>query len=635
MPSVDSRLLRAQQAALAQDQLVDRVFLNPVKRLVPNLPVAERLIDARATLTMDGASTLELTIYDPEWLVEESGLLELNDDGRIDALDVVLDTLVFRLAEVKREDPDELQLIFEDRAVQLLREHTKPMTASRGSTTRAKFVEKMVGEVRAHPIPFYSPQKGVKQRVAAVDVPSAAPERGDSGFDPGTRLTLKQWDGSQQLLDPDQMRTAATALGVASETDAGDKATLALAEAMIVEAPMFSNPEGGEGTSSGPLQLTDAHLNGSTSKRGGRRDVDLVTRLFLTKGFRGRGGAIDIAREHPDWTAGRVAQEVQGSAFPDRYDAVRDSAKKVIAAFNKGDQSGSASDPVLHVTAYQFTRGQNGKHESSWDAALRLAEEVNWRFFVAGGVAAFVSDDRLILNPAAVVLHGPTDDGLLERPTYDWDHEKPAGETEVKLSANRWAIRPGGVWALLGKFGPVAGRWLVHTAEIDPLAAHKEPAPDVTQGTSGKATPAATSGAAQTLKWARSKIGHFKEEFGNNRGAELDKLEATFNMSGEPWCAIFATTAVAQAVGDRCKTAAVAQIRAWAAEGSHGYQKGFRASPKPGDLLCYGTEHVGLVEKVNGDSLTTIEGNTSANKVARRTVLAAAGDLVRPDYLDQ
>jgi surface antigen len=48
--------------------------------------------------------------------------------------------------------------------------------------------------------------------------------------------------------------------------------------------------------------------------------------------------------------------------------------------------------------------------------------------------------------------------------------------------------------------------------------------------------------------------------------------------------------------------------------------------------MCFGTEHVALVEKVTGDSVTTIEGNTSAGQVARRPRLSSTGDFVRPDY---
>jgi hypothetical protein len=659
--SIDATLLRAETAAAQQDQRVDRLFLNPVARLIPNLPIAERLVSARATLTMDGASSLDLTVFDPDWLVEDSGVLDPNEDGRMNAVDVVLDTMVFRLAQAKRsDDPDQIDLVFEDRAVQLLRAHNRPMTASRGSMTRAQFIEKMVREVKTHPIPYYAPEKGRRQPVDSPDFPEAAPTRGTSGFDPGTKFKIKG-----ALADSEQKRQLATALAVAEQEDAGPRATLAMVTAGIGESEWRAIPNRGGSPYGGVLQ-GKIRSDAQGPKQFDLNDTEEMVRSFLKggKGFQG-GGAIALAREHPDWTVGKIALTVEGStsnfsspaAGEAFYQAGRDEARKIVAAYNAGDQAG-AQDDVLRVKAFQFTRGQSGKRESSWEAALRLAEEVNWRFFVAGGTAAFITDDRLMLSPASVVIEGPDDPALLRRPTYDWDHEKPAGDVEIPLVANRWAIRPGDVWALrngdrtgdsIGRsFGPVAGRWLVHTAEYDllnvhettvtltkPLAPHKEPAASVIEGTTGETPPQSTSGAGQTLKWARSKIGHFKEEFANNRGAELDTLEADFHMVGQPWCAIFATTAVAQSVGDRCKTAAVAQIRQWAQEGTHGYQRGFRDHPKPGDLMCFGTQHVALIEKVKGDTVTTIEGNTSANKVARLSRSAGSGDIVRPDYLDE
>jgi hypothetical protein len=650
-----ARLQDAQQAALSHDSQIARLGLRPVQRSIPGLPVVDRIIEATATLTIEGASSVDLTLEDPDWEIEQSGILTLGGDGRLKTLEITLDGVVYRLVQGHRDRGDDrVRLTFEDRVAALLKEHRddprKPMTASRGSMTRAQFIGRMVAEVRVVDIPYYSPDKNIKQLVARPDYPSTAPARGETGFDPGTRLRLKQFDGSETTLDTDQMRNAATALGVADQEQAGTRATLALAEAGIVEAPMFANPKGGDGTSSGFLQLTDAHLDGSTSTHGGRRDVALVARMFLTKGFTGQGGAIDLERQHPDWTSGQIAQAVQGSGHPERYGQVEASAHKLIGAFSGGDQSGSQTETVLSVKEFDFARGEaSNPRESSWDAAVRLAGDVNWRFFTVGGVATFISDDRLLMTRASVALRSLNEPGLLDRPGYDVDHGKVGDQLELRVNADRWSITPGDVWALLGEqWGPVDGRFIVHTINVDlldpqqtiatltkPQAARKEPAPEVQQSTSSTdpATGGALAGADRALRWAKSKIGHYKETFANNQGAELNKLEATFGMRGEPWCAIFATTAVANGgVPSDCKTAAVAQIRAWAQAGTHGYTKGFRATPKPGDLMCIGTEHVALVEKVTGDSVRTIEGNTSAGQVARGQRLSSTGDFVRPDY---
>ncbi len=105
-------------------------------------------------------------------------------------------------------------------------------------------------------------------------------------------------------------------------TDASPKARLALWEAAIVESGVHDLPDG-HSSSVGVLQLLDIHLGGSVAAR---RDVVRVATLFLLKGFTGQGGAIALAKAHPEWNAGQVAQAVQGSAYPLRYDQRREQA---------------------------------------------------------------------------------------------------------------------------------------------------------------------------------------------------------------------------------------------------------------------------------------------------------------------
>jgi peptidoglycan hydrolase-like protein with peptidoglycan-binding domain len=53
-------------------------------------------------------------------------------------------------------------------------------------------------------------------------------------------------------------------------------------------------------------------------------DVAYASNSFFTR-------AINVAAAHPDWSAGQVAQAVQVSAFPDRYDAAEGAARDLIA----------------------------------------------------------------------------------------------------------------------------------------------------------------------------------------------------------------------------------------------------------------------------------------------------------------
>lgn len=642
-----TRLRRARLAALASGTGIDALGLNPLKAGVPTVDIASRIVTARVLLTMDGASTVTLGIHDPDWGIEESGLLDTDADGRMNALSITLDTLTYRLAKASRQDPDTLTLTFEDLAWALLKEHDESLSASRGSVTRAQFIERMVREIRTVYIPFYSPEKGRRMPTERPDYPVAAPAHGTTGFDQDVTIKVEG-----KALDVGQMRNAATALTVADQEGSTDRATLALLEACIVEpagfqgSGPFDNPTGGDSSSVGILQLLNLHLGGSASEHGGRRDVELVCRLFLTKGFTGAGGAKALALAHRDWSPGQIAQAVQGSRFPDRYEQVRKDADAVLAAWNPGDQASASGHEVLRVRSFQFTRGQPGKKENTVEAAQRLADDVNWRFYAAGGVASFNRDDFLMTVPAAMAINGPFDDRLIGRPRYDIDHGKLAHTIDLTMRLARWELFPAAVVVLTQRaFGPARGRWLALDLDFNlfdpndtlvtltkPLGAKKEPAPELVA--SAPSTAAPTKGAQTAIAWAKSKVGHFKESLGFNRGPELDKLEKDFGFQSAPWCAMFATTAVAQAVGDQCKTASVPLIRTWCGEGSHGYEKGFRATPKPGDLACYGGAHVALIVKVRQDgSYDTIEGNTGAGKVSTGSHVAGDGDFVRPGYV--
>lgn len=131
-------------------------------------------------------------------------------------------------------------------------------------------------------------------------------------------LFAQQGTGGVPFGPPDP-KVAAKLCQALEETNAKPKARLALWMAAIVESGVHDIPYG-HSSSVGVLQLLDIHLGGSVAAR---RDVVLVAKLFLRKGFTGKGGAIAIAERNPGLSAGRVAQAVQGSAFPDRYDERR------------------------------------------------------------------------------------------------------------------------------------------------------------------------------------------------------------------------------------------------------------------------------------------------------------------------
>jgi hypothetical protein len=235
----DKPLLRAHDLALTHDERVDTLGLDPIRRGVPSLDIAHSLLAAAVTLTIEGASTLELQVHDPGWLIERSGLLNDQGSSRLAAAVVTVDELRFRLVKATRQDPDVLTLVFEDEVAVLLRQHNKPLAASRGSVTRGEFIERMVRAIKARDIPFWSPEGGVRfpDGVRLPDLPDTRPAAGQTGFDDGVRLKIKG-----VLADAEQMRQMATALGVADQEDASPRARLAMVVAGIGESSFRDVP---------------------------------------------------------------------------------------------------------------------------------------------------------------------------------------------------------------------------------------------------------------------------------------------------------------------------------------------------------------------------------------------------------
>ena len=126
------------------------------------------------------------------------------------------------------------------------------------------------------------------------------------------------------------------------------------------------------------------------------------------------------------------------------------------------------------------------------------------------------------------------------------------------------------------------------------------------------------------LKIAAWQLGVLENPAGSNR----QKYGEAYGMNGQPWCVMFVWWVFREAGFNLRKTASCTDLsNAYKAAGqwvTSGY--------KPGDNVMFDftgkrskTEHCGIVEKVNGNTLTTIEGNTgtasnaNGGAVMRRT----------------
>lgn len=122
--------------------------------------------------------------------------------------------------------------------------------------------------------------------------------------------------------------------------------------------------------------------------------------------------------------------------------------------------------------------------------------------------------------------------------------------------------------------------------------------------------------ASEILKIAAGEVGYTESPANSNR----TKYGETYGWNGVAWCVIFLWWCFHEANASDLfygggKTASCGQLRTYAVEHKQWVTDG---EYRPGDLVIFDfpgtsatTDHIGIVESVNGSVLTTIEGNTS------------------------
>jgi len=172
-------------------------------------------------------------------------------------------------------------------------------------------------------------------------------------------------------------------------------------------------------------------------------------------------------------------------------------------------------------------------------------------------------------------------------------------------------------------------------------AAYVSPASPYGYAATGLGAPAASAldGDAQAspgqriVEIAESQLGQSEQPPGSNESPAIAQYRsATAGAEpGAPWCAYFASWVAQQAgepIGEGGQGAgAVSEVWSWAQSAGRAIPNGPGVVPKPGDLIVFGDEHVGIVRDVLPDGqIQTIEGNYE-NKVAAnvRTPTEATG----------
>jgi CHAP domain-containing protein len=146
-------------------------------------------------------------------------------------------------------------------------------------------------------------------------------------------------------------------------------------------------------------------------------------------------------------------------------------------------------------------------------------------------------------------------------------------------------------------------------------------------GVSSTASPLAigesSDAALNAVAVARTQVGQAEMPPGSNESPRITEYRSAVQGSVVgPWCADFASWCAAQAgipLGENGEGfQSVGALWEWA-EGSGRAIPASEGPPQPGDLIVWGSEHVGIVESVDPDgTIHTIEGNSS-DEVAQRT----------------
>lgn len=479
---------------------IERVVLDIVNntKKLRDLDITEIIMDGEIFQTMDGASTITLSLHDPGMELIRTGIFNR-------AIDVEIDNLVWRLVSVTKRD-DYLDLVFEDRIISWLKGKKKVKRASRNKMTRLEFCYSLTRAVRTKKIRVVVPELQKKMSIASTDEEKEeVKERTVGGLNVEEDTDVLSGErGPQGLPVPGQKRTVGTAphltvkgvranksqirvleeiLRTGADMDVSPKLLLAAIMVVIQESLAGQQNVSVSGRHVGPFHQE----TGQTiwAKRGGAIPGN------SNKAVRGGAKAFFMRAQELDErfkTAAELAEGVQVAGTPAAWAAHKEEAEKIVAAF-----SGELGTTVTRTyrKRYSFSTEDGGKAQNYWAAMKRLLDEVNFACFTANGILYLISENQLMKSKKKMVFGFDTP-GINDI-DFTWDVEQSEASATVYCRITRWLAPPGTV-VQLKDCGPASadgGRWLVESirrglysrdAEIalkKPEPKLPEPAPEI------------------------------------------------------------------------------------------------------------------------------------------------------------
>jgi hypothetical protein len=464
---------------------------------------ADQVIDVQVTRTIEGASTVAVTLVDYDRTILNSGLLNSR-------LDIEIDGLWFRLVSVSRQPgDDQLVLTFEDREIAVLRSyppkgapHYGVKFVHRKNTTRAEFILNLIREVKEFKIPVVIPELHKVQPIErSTDLPTIAatpPVSGTSGINNNINQNPRRYPSNRgsgtgggiaphagvspgltvkgALADKEQIQNANIIIGVGKQMSMPRKVIVCAIMTATQESTLH-NLSGGDAAHGGG-KADSAGLFQQYAPWGSYRDrTDPATssRLFYN-------ACIQQYKYEPNAPYWQICADTQkpraiyrelykqwyleANAWVAAYGIPGGDTETNAGAANLMDRSnwGIGKDGSLQASDYVYYRGlptYSGKvwrREDNWTCIQRLAQEVQWRAFFVSGVFYYISEDDLIKTQPIMMIDetSPGVDGI----GFDYDIGKKFATVNIPMRVGLWTAPPGGV-VVLGNMGPVDGRWIV------------------------------------------------------------------------------------------------------------------------------------------------------------------------------
>ncbi len=448
------------------------------------LDLSTAITDATLNLTIDGASTLDVTVGDGDRRLLKGPYLTNGARMAIPRSDQAGYWETFALVKVSKSG-DQLTLTFEDETIWRLRKYDARIKASRDTMTRAQFAYQLCREARPV-VPFISPEILDKQPIATnqrnqrLQADTLNVTQDQYGFAPNATIQVKKVNATAE-----QKSNIARVLAVGVKRKVS-KSILIAAIMTITQESSALNLNYGDRDSVGLFQQRPSQ------GWKGLRDIERAAGEFYDH-------AIPVFKQNPSQALSKLCQAVQRSAYPDAYAKWESEARATVNAYLGTNAQGYRGDVDRvrneRYATYEFMRGDPdnpGKREDSWTCITRLANEVKWRAFSFRGTVYFISDDELMSRRPVATL-SEFDAGVYGL-DFDFDAGQKASDVTLTVMSERWAIPPGSV-ITLKDIGPANGNWLVSTVSrslfsqlttiqlIKPEPKLPEPAPEIRSNT--------------------------------------------------------------------------------------------------------------------------------------------------------